>query len=60
MNENPPDESDSEDAAARRREEVLKRVLNTPPKPHHPVNVAHQRSPRPSAKGDTRKPNSRG
>jgi hypothetical protein len=60
MNETPPKEPDSEDAAARRREEVLKRVLTTPAKPQHPTNVAHQRRSRPAAKGDTRKPNSRG
>jgi hypothetical protein len=55
----PTDEEARDEAAARRREEVLQRVLHNPPKPHHPGNVAHQRSARPAPKGGAQRPRSR-
>jgi len=54
MNDESKDAAQGADETAERRDEVLKRMLNTPPKPHTP-----KPKQRPPSKGRVRKGRSR-
>lgn len=54
MDSKPTDDQYSDEETAKRRDEVLKRMLNTPPQPHAP-----KPKERPASKGRVRKGRSR-
>jgi hypothetical protein len=53
MADKPPDDTYSDDEAARRRDAVVRRMIATPPKPHKPS--APKRKTRPASKGRVQK-----
>jgi hypothetical protein len=54
-----PDEQSGEDETARRRDEVIKRMLNTPPQPRPQKPRAKKAKERPATKGRVHRAKSR-
>jgi hypothetical protein len=54
-----PDDSYNDDETARRRDEVIKRMLNTPPRPRQQKPRAAKPKTRPAHKGRVHKAKSR-